>query len=334
MRPVRWLLERWDRLTFRQRVAGASVGFVVLLGTSLVGYRQYTFMMHDNRFCLSCHLMADPFERFSRSKHSEIECHDCHRATLQEQLHQLSAVIFDNPTQIKRHAHVPNARCETCHVRGDPNRWRVVAGTAGHRLHLESSSPALRSVMCVDCHGVSLHELRPNQQTCLQAGCHAYAKIRLGRMSSRDIYCTTCHAFTAEAPTLTYDSLGTPLSPKAQQCFACHEMRQALGNMEFTHDPHRGACGNCHNPHEQRQGAEAGRTCTSGSCHTTWRTSPFHSGVPNPTECTRCHIPHSWKVEGRNCLRCHGSITDPTRPARPHRVASGGAPPHRDVAAR
>jgi nitrate/TMAO reductase-like tetraheme cytochrome c subunit len=327
MRPDKWLLERWHRLTFRQRVAGATIGAVLLLGTSVVGYRQYTFMMHDNKFCLSCHLMSGPYNLFMRSAHNQLSCHSCHPANLSAAW-QLYAALVLKQTEVKKHAVVPNETCGACHVRGDPERWRIIAGTAGHRMHLESHSPALRSIMCTDCHGASLHEFRPNQQTCLQAGCHAYAHIRLGRMASLDFYCTTCHAFTAEAPTLTYDSLGQPLSPKAQQCFSCHEMQQQLSRMDFMHDPHRGECGDCHNPHEQRQAVEAARTCTTGSCHTTWRASPFHNGVPNPTECTRCHIPHSWKVEGSNCLRCHRNIPEPTRPGRTHRAAlpPGGGP--------
>ena len=328
MRLDKWILERWDRLSPRQRVIGATVGLTVLVVSSVVGYKQYNFMMHDNQFCLSCHLMADPYARFQRSAHNQLSCHSCHPISTST-VWQLYATLFLHPTEVKKHAHVPNDVCGACHVRGDPARWRIIAGTAGHRLHLESRSPALRSIMCTDCHGVSLHEFRPNQQICLQGGCHAYAHIRLGRMADRDIYCTTCHAFTAAAPTLSYDSLGRPLSPKAQQCFSCHEMQQRLSSMEFAHDPHRGECGDCHNPHEQRQASEAAQSCTKGACHTTWRASPFHNGVPNPTECTRCHIPHSWKVEGKNCLRCHSNIIEPTRPGRMHRTDAGPSPQRR-----
>jgi hypothetical protein len=101
--------------------------------------------------------------------------------------------------------------------------------------------------------------------------------------------------------------------------------------MEFTHDPHRGECGMCHNPHRQTTKQDAAATCASGRCHQTWRSSSFHVGVPNPEQCTRCHLPHSWKVEGRNCLRCHENVTQ-DRPAR-RRPASmpatgTGAAPH------
>lgn len=333
MRPDKWLLARWEGMAPRRRYSLVIVGVVLLVGASAAGYKQYTFVMHDNKFCLSCHLMTDPYERFQRSAHNQLSCHSCHPVSAGA-LWQVYAAVFIQPTRVTKHAHVPNEVCGTCHIDGDPDHWRVIANTAGHRLHLESSSPALRAIMCVDCHGESLHELAPDQQTCLQGGCHAYAHIRLGRMADRDIYCTTCHAFTVDAPTIAIDSLGRPLSPKARQCFSCHEMRERLGNMEFTHDPHRGECGDCHNPHEQRHGSEAGITCASSNCHTDWRRSPFHNGVPNPSECTRCHIPHSWKVEGSNCLRCHANIVQPTRPGRAHREVTAAPGAHRDLAAR
>jgi len=329
IRPDKWLLARWEAISPRQRFAAAIMGSLALVFVSILGYRQYRFMMHDNQFCLSCHLMADPYARFERSAHNQLSCHSCHPVSTGA-LWQVYATVFLRPTEVTKHAHVPNEVCGACHIKGDPARWRIVANTAGHRLHLQSTLPALRGIQCVDCHGASLHEFKPNQQICLQAGCHSYAHIRLGRMADRDIYCTTCHAFTAEAPTIAVDSLGHPMSPKAEQCLSCHEMQQMLSRMEFMHDPHKGECGDCHNPHEQRHGAEAVRSCDKAGCHTTWRESPFHIGVPNPTECTRCHIPHSWKVEGKNCLRCHTNIGDPTRPTGPSHRAERPSRSHTD----
>jgi nitrate/TMAO reductase-like tetraheme cytochrome c subunit len=328
MRPDTWLLERWNRLGPRTRIAAAASVVIVLAGGSLAGYRQYHYMMHDNEFCLSCHLMTNAYDRFQRSAHNQLSCHTCHPAG-PSTVWQLYATVFLNPTRVNKHAHVPNKTCASCHVRGDPAKWKIIATTAGHRVHLESTLPVLRDIQCVTCHSYSVHEFSPNKQTCLQAQCHPDARIRLGIMSSRDIYCTTCHNFTAEAPTLTYDSLGEPLSPKAQQCYSCHEMREALNNMEFTHDPHRGECGMCHNPHTQVSKREAAATCTSSRCHATWRESSFHIGVPNPEQCTRCHVPHSWKVEGRNCLRCHQNIAHDRGRARAAAGAvapSGGTP--------
>ncbi len=300
------LYGRWEGLTRGWKVALAGGGLTLLVASSVAGYRQWHYMQHDNSFCLSCHLMADPFERFNRSAHAKIECHDCHRATMQEQLHQLTAVVFDNPTEVKKHAHVPNERCATCHIEGDSTRWEQIQATAGHRVHLESQDSALRGMQCTDCHSVSVHEFASADQTCLKAGCHPDARVRLGRMGDLQIYCTTCHNFLASAPGLAFDSLGRPLTPQSRQCFGCHEMRQRLAGMEIAADPHQGVCGDCHNAHDQRSAREV--SCAGGTCHADWRTVSFHVGVPHPEQCTTCHLPHSWRVDGQNCLRCHQGI--------------------------
>ena len=55
-------------------VAGASVGGVF-------AYRSYNYVQHDNDICLSCHLMQDPYERFSQSDHRGLGCKACHQPT-------------------------------------------------------------------------------------------------------------------------------------------------------------------------------------------------------------------------------------------------------------
>jgi nitrate/TMAO reductase-like tetraheme cytochrome c subunit len=316
MRLISWAAARWARLALRWRVVlFASVAAVAVV-VSAAGYRQWHYMQHDNRFCTSCHLMQDPFDRFSRSAHAQLECHSCHRATLREQMRQLYLTVVERPTEIGRHADVPNRVCGECHVRGDSARWRVIAGTAGHRVHLESDEPALRDFRCVACHGVSVHEFAPVDRTCGQSGCHEQSQIRLGGMNqSSELHCTTCHNFLAEARALALDSLGRPLTPAAQQCLSCHAMQQRVGVLDIATEPHRGVCGDCHNPHRQTSPTQV--SCATAGCHADWRTIGFHVGVAHPERCTGCHLPHSWRVEGQQCTRCHREIErqPPTRRA-------------------
>jgi hypothetical protein len=160
---------------------------------------------------------------------------------------------------------------------------------------------------CVECHGVSLHEFAPVDRTCLQKGCHDANTIRLGRMGQlTELHCTTCHNFLAAAPGLAVDSLGKPLTPRAVQCLSCHAMQAQIQGLDIARDPHGGVCGYCHNPHTQTKPQDV--TCTNAGCHATWRQVSFHVGVPHPERCTTCHEPHSWRVEGRNCVRCHADI--------------------------
>lgn len=315
-RFYRLVLEAWARTTRGWRVAILAGMALLFAGSSFAGYRQWHYMQHDNRFCTSCHLMQDPFERFGRSAHSKLECHNCHRATIREQLHQLYATLVERPTEITKHARVPNEVCGACHVRGDSTRWNIIAHTAGHRMHLESRHPALRGIQCIDCHSESVHEFAPVDRTCGRSGCHANTRIALGGMGEIEIHCTTCHNYLAQAPGMAVDSLGQPLTPRAQQCLGCHTMQQRVRALEIGSDPHRGVCGACHNPHTQTQAMQV--SCTNGNCHAGWRQVSFHVGVPHPERCTTCHQPHSWRAEGADCLRCHADIErqPPTRAGR------------------
>lgn len=303
-----WILERWARLTRWWRIALVAGFTLGLAGASFTGYHQWHYMQHDNRFCTSCHLMVDPFQRFGRSAHAKLECHNCHEGRIPEQLHQLWLTAVEHPNKIGRHARVPNEVCARCHVTGDSTRWKIIAATAGHRMHLESKDPRLKGMRCVECHGVSLHEFAPVDRTCGQSGCHDHNTIHLGRMGEiSELHCTTCHNFLAEARTFSVDSLGRPLTPAAAQCLACHAMQEKMKAMDIGRDPHNGVCGDCHNPHTQTKPQDV--SCTNAGCHAGWQRVSFHNGVPHPERCTTCHQPHNWRVEGQNCVRCHANIT-------------------------
>ncbi|MFI5052583.1 MAG: hypothetical protein ACHQBP_06615 [Acidimicrobiales bacterium] len=301
---LKWIAGRWMALARKWRVAIVAGFSLIVMVTSAVGYRQWHYMQHDNRFCTSCHLMQDPYERFTRSAHSRLECHNCHKGRVPEQMHQLFLTLVSRPTAVKDHAEVPNEVCGACHIRGDSTRWKVIANTAGHRKHLESTNPRLRGIQCTTCHGVSVHEFASVDRTCGQSGCHADKLVRLGRMGNvAELHCTTCHNYLADARTVAFDSLSQPLTPAARQCVACHAMQERLQNLDIGLEPHRGVCGDCHNPHTQTSAQQV--TCTNASCHSNWRSVSFHIGVPHPERCTACHQPHSWRVEGNNCTRCH-----------------------------
>jgi hypothetical protein len=332
---TKWLIavrDWWRGLGRGTRVSLGTATAVLVLTGMAAGYKGYHYIEHDNRFCLSCHLMTDAFDRFSRSAHSRIECHDCHKSSRASQMWQLYATIVRKQNVVKKHAEVPNRICEGCHENGDTVRWRQVAATAGHRLHMSSGDTALRNIQCVTCHGkTELHSFAPVDQTCAQAGCHTNNRIHLGKMRDLSIYCATCHNFLVQSNAVAIDSLGRALTPVAVQCLACHQMRQRLGEMEVALDPHRGACGDCHNPHTQTSAAGAVKSCTSASCHTlaVLDTVSFHRGVTIANRCATCHRPHAFRVDGNACTRCHQNITrEPPLLARTTaKTVAAGLPP-------
>lgn len=285
-----WLAAR--RLAVQLGLAAVALAIVLLVAA--FSYRVFDYTQHDNDFCTACHVMESAYERFVHSEHSDLLCHDCHQQPLSASMRQLYLWVLERPEEIGPHAPVPNAICVQCHVIDDPEEtWQRVAATAGHRVHLESEERDLADVMCVTCHGQSVHEFVPADQTCGQAGCHEPAETRvvLGRMTDEaGLHCVVCHEFTAPVPEeAPADTALARLVPGESQCFGCHDMRELLAEFEPARDPHQGACGICHDPHTQERPAEAFATCTGAGCHDQpTEETPFHRGVHE--EIGRAHV--------------------------------------------
>jgi nitrate/TMAO reductase-like tetraheme cytochrome c subunit len=291
----------------------ALIGVFIAAGVGAGGYyayQTYDYVQHNNQFCLSCHLMAEPYQRFARSAHRGLGCKACHQPTIITRSEMALTQIVEQPKQLAVHAEVPNSRCEACHVKGDPKKWDIIKNSAGHKAHLESKDPRLKGLQCVECHSTSLHEFSPSDETCTQAGCHTHKNIVLGKMADLTIHCVACHGFTKPVPASDNPQQAmAALAPNANECLTCHAMRK-LVNMP-TPDPHKGSCASCHNPHTQHTPHDAVESCTKAGCHTQVDTlTPFHRGMePGVLEdCTNCHVAHSFKVDGTKCVACHQNI--------------------------
>ena len=299
-----------------------SVKIALLAGTAVIvlsaagfGAVSWNYMQHDNGFCTGCHIMKGPFQRFTGSKHDSLSCHDCHQQSIFASTRQLYLWVADRPEQIEMHSKVPTRICAACHVQGDKEKekWKRIATTAGHRVHLESDSSALKDLECTTCHGLEVHRFVPVDSTCGQSGCHIGTEIKLGKMAGQTgFHCIACHQFTADVPLLaTRDSAEGTLRPGSHECLGCHEMRRIVETFDPARDPHRQTCGMCHNPHEQTRPADALKSCASAGCHSDWRDEPFHVGASHVRvvqRCTLCHNPHGAKVDASDCTGCHAAV--------------------------
>lgn len=299
-----------------QAVMGLAV-VVFVTGAAWFGQEAWRYTQHSNAFCTACHVMAEPYQRFTRSEHSELLCHDCHQQPITASMRQVYLWVAERPEEIGEHAPVPNEVCARCHIQQDPDStWQRIAATAGHRIHLESDSAALEDVMCVTCHGEEVHRFVPASETCAGADCHAEqdTRIVLGEMASSrtTFHCLACHEFTAPAPEeAPLDTARAAISPSRKQCLGCHEMQEELATLQVGEDAHGTGCGQCHNPHTQKKPSAAFATCTGAGCHTRPDTlTPFHRGLAEATveDCGACHDAHSWEVDGSNCGACHADI--------------------------
>lgn len=283
-----------------------SSGGAVTAG-GVMAYRTWDWVEHDNDFCMSCHLMAAPFEAFAESAHREMGCKACHKPTMLGRSQMALAQVIENPEELTVHAEVPNEKCASCHVDGDPDKWALIAQTAGHRVHFESADTALAGLQCVKCHSSGVHEFAATDQTCAQSGCHTDVKVTLGRMGDFTIHCAACHGFNA--PTSPDQDPAEALRPADSECLSCHVMRVMV---ELPDDePHGGVCATCHNPHTQEVPRDAVETCATSGCHENpEELSPFHRGVPHAAieDCATCHVAHDFRPVGTDCLACHQDI--------------------------
>ncbi len=327
-----WLVTR-NRGTKLAMVGAIGAVMVMVVFT---GVKANHYVMHDNNFCRGCHIFVPSGQVFVRpdtgtyllvnrleGKHDTLTCHSCHPFELKAQTKELIYWILERPDKIPPHAKVPRRVCEGCHVQGEAKKtWARIASTAGHRTHLESDSSALKDVACLTCHARTAHRFQPADTTCAQKGCHLTdeVRIKLGRMAPRfgpdhpplpndeQLYCNSCHQFTAEAQFVAPDSATGLLRPGSRQCFGCHEMRTLLATFDPARDPHRGTCGMCHNPHTDVKPADALKSCASAQCHSTWRDVDFHTGAAHrkvAERCETCHLPHQARVDASDCVGCH-----------------------------
>ena len=316
-KPIwRWWLARGPAI----KLSLVAAVFVVAAGAAVSGLAGYTYMMHNNDFCQSCHIMDTAWNRLQVSAHKNIQCHACHRQPLYVSTVELYYWVTQRMMQVPEHDKVPSAVCNECHLqKGADSTLTQIMLTAGHAVHLRSDSSALKNVQCVTCHGRDFHIFVPNNPTCTQSGCHTTTRVSLGAMSRQAFpHCTICHDFKSRVPlSVTLVQAKTKLTPQVMDCFSCHQMIQQTKRFDLNLDPHKGNCGICHDPHKQEKPNDAFKTCAESRCHGSPDTlTSFHRGLGGHklAECGSCHVAHSWRVKGTNCIACHQSINrDPPR---------------------
>lgn len=313
-----WFRTRHAETPIFWKVVIGFIGIAVLTGMAAGGTTFFVYSQNNNQFCISCHTLHDEvYQRFQQSKHHRIanlRCHDCHDEPLAAEVNQVVKWMLLRPEDVGPHAPVPRAVCAGCHIRQNPDStWQRIIATAGHSVHLQTDTAKKLGVECLTCHGVTAHRFVPVKATCEQSACHKPMGIKLGRMADQtSLHCTTCHRFTAPVDESNNPHVAlAELVPRDQNCLSCHAMQQVIERFVPATDAHKGRCGDCHNPHTQTTPAAAYKTCTNSGCHARPDTlTPFHRGTHQAAlaRCGTCHQEHSWRVQGKNCIDCHGDI--------------------------
>ena len=265
----------------------AVVGLLMLAAGGYGGYRVYWFTEHDPRFCKSCHIMQEAWDKWLVSEHNKLDCHKCHHTTKLEGMRQLWLTITQRPTEVGEHAGVPPDVCKECHESED-RRWIQVMVTSGHRVHVDREG-----LKCLDCHAQSLHSFGAPSEVCKK--CHEDESVNSAGMAK--LHCTSCHNFLASEQSLV---------PTRGTCLWCHSDSSAAHVDLHADSPMQFPCGMCHNPHQPDQTLR--QRCHT--CHQDEAAAASKLGPPH-RDCLTCHKPHTWKPDGEEtCRTCHGQEID------------------------
>lgn len=284
-------MKLWQRRWFRI----LAIALAVLVPcAAFAGIRGARYIRTDPQFCMSCHLMDGPAEKWRHSSHREVSCQTCHRVDIFEEAHLGYAAVIQRKTEIGPHAKVPPAICMECHVSQDP-RWKQIAGTPGHGTHV-----ARRGFACLDCHATRLHEFKADTAACLR--CHGQGKLKLEKMET--LHCLGCHDFLGKQ--------GASMIPTASNCRQCHAAERddtaavatlfslagkpasLVGKPAPVWKGHEDCLG-CHRPH----GKPLADPIDCLACHRKLleADNKHYKDERLSTACRECHEPHAAKAK-------------------------------------
>jgi hypothetical protein len=277
---VRVWRRKWLRFTL--------IAFLVLVPTGAVAAIEGFHYVHTStEFCIGCHLMKVPGEKWSTGPHKGVICQTCHEADIFQEARLGYASYIQRLEHIGEHAKVPTRICMSCHVQPG-TKWKQIGDTPGHRLHV-----AEKGFDCLQCHVTKLHAFKADLSQCVR--CHADK--------------------TASAE---YIGKQVELGPlETAHCLECHDY---LGKRSDTLVPTAATCRNCHTPLAEApaQVLPAFRG-ENGEGRQIW-VAKGHD------DCVGCHKPHGKPLEDpTSCLACHQSIlVAPNRHVTDERVGKCG----------
>jgi len=273
---------------FKNRKTLVIILFVAVLALALPSYMSYEYIENDPEFCISCHLMQEPFNLWKASAMHSVTCHNCHQQSVMDSMNLLYQTVLFNPQNLTKHAIVPIGACEKCHTNGDIS-IRQITDEIGHKVHHEKAN-----ISCLDCHSKSLHLFTPSSSICTD--CHKEKLLTSGMQ----IHCTSCHQYTVKDK--------ESLLPSRVECTSCHVAKEEIVMAIPTQAHVNTECSTCHKPHNQSTPI----ACVS--CHEDVLESPAREDVlPNnhldpahlQLSCQECHIPHTSEEVRAICTDCH-----------------------------
>lgn len=215
----------------RTWIPGLIVAVVLIILLS-VGGAGYFYVEHNPRFCVSCHTMEGPFQKWQEGTHAMVNCHECHKQSKLDSLHQVWMYITERPDTVVHHPSLDHKVCAQCHMNNEQH-WHDIQETAGHKVHFERGG-----IECLDCHGNGIHAIEKPEGLCIT--CHTDKTEMHNKMNF--VACTQCHNF------LTKNKGAEGIFPTRQNCLNCHEKMKPLSPKNHPAAAQQN-CSSCHKPH-------------------------------------------------------------------------------------
>ena len=215
------------------------------------------------------------------------------RSSSKAQTKELYYWIMERPDKMPPHAKVPREICEQCHVQGAAKKtWQRIASTAGHRIHLESDSSALKDVACLTCHArigpplpAGRHDLRPEGLPPHRRG-QDPARAAWPPGSSRENLDSQRGAALLQL--LPPVHRGRPVRdpglrrrrppPGPAAVLRLPRDAHAPRDVRPGQGPARRKLRDVPQPHTDVKPADALKSCADAGCHANWRGVAFHAG--------------------------------------------------------
>ncbi len=257
---------------------------VIVIALFVYGYRYYRYTQNDPEFCETCHMVKEAYADWSKGKHRDVICQNCHQMGNLEQNVRLVSYIMTgkNPVSLTHGRMKPWQECSNCHMDDISQGSVSPTKSYGHAKHAVT-----KKIECKTCHSPHMHDFPANESPCDK--CHPGKGVH--GISMDKFSCLKCHSFSRKP---------LPMLSK-NACVKCHVNFPKKGPMSGL------SCHYCHKPHKQEKPTSA--TCTV-ECHKTEATIGQHGlHAKAGIECMHCHKRHSWTVSEAMkkalCSECH-----------------------------
>lgn len=316
----------WYSTKLSRKVKLLIVMFLLALSLSMAfaGYKVNDYFEHNPNACMLCHVHDNAQQAWLKSKHSAVNCHQCHHSSKKEQVEQMVKFIFLGQKTVQpRHGKVivPWKLCMTCH-------WERNAKYANaplvNRSRYHAKHVFMEQIECSKCHGYVTHQFMPEERFCTK--CHGAKEVHGTGMEK--LACLNCHTDR------TVD-----LKPGRKKCLFCHGDESVRKELiaDATIDvkyfqpspaiikkatkinvpdeaPMKLDCHLCHKPHNKVR-PDQGDCLKCHSNQLSIGKHEIHVKMVN-MKCMDCHKPHKWKVTQeqakKDCIKCH-AYKDPKK---------------------